>query len=82
MRRFLRSGFATLALCTAMLGAPPAQTKTEREALAQSLRGELHPALVVFDTERQQQDGGEVDMLVFGRDGEPIVVSLTTIVVL
>ena len=76
MRRFLRSGFATLALCTAMLGAPPAQTKAEREALAQALRRELHPAYVVFDAERQQQDGGEFDMLVFGRAGEPIVVSL------
>ena len=76
MRRTLRSSFATLALLTAMMGAPPAQTKAEREALAQALRSDLYPVQVVFDAERQQQDGGEFDMLVFGRAGEPIVVSL------
>jgi hypothetical protein len=59
-----------------MMGAPPAQTKAEREALAQALRRELYPVHVVFDSERQEQSGGEFDMLVFGRDGEPIVVSL------
>ncbi len=76
MSRTLRSSFATLALLTAMMGAPPAQTKAEREALAQALRRELYPAYVVFDSERREQSGGVFDMLVFGRDGEPIVVSL------
>jgi hypothetical protein len=59
-----------------MMGAPPAQTKAEREALAQALRREFYPVHVVFDSERQDQDGGEFDMLVFGRAGEPIVVSI------
>ncbi len=75
MFRVLRSSFASLALLTAMLGAPPAQTKAEREALAQALRRDLHPAYVVFDTERRFQDGGEFDMLTFDADGEPIIVS-------
>jgi hypothetical protein len=77
MRRTLRSSFATLALLTAMMGAPPAQTKAEREALAQALRRDLYPAHVVFASERQRQNGGGFDMLVFGRDGEPIIVLLT-----
>ena len=59
-----------------MLGAPPAQTRSEREALAQALRRDLHPAHVVFDAERQQQDIGEFDMLLIGVVGEPIIVSL------
>jgi hypothetical protein len=78
MLRILRSSFAALALLTAMLGAPPAQTKAEREALAQALRRDLYPAHVVFDAERQYQDGGEFDMLMFDVDGDPIIVSLTT----
>ena len=77
MRRTLRSSFATLALLTAMMGAPPAQTRAEREALAQALRRDLYPVHVVFDAERRQQDGGEFDMLVFGRDAEPNVVRFT-----
>jgi len=75
MMRILRSGFATLALLTAMLGAPPAQTKAEREALAQALRRDLHPAQVVFDVERRSQGGGEFDMLMFDVEGDPIIVS-------
>ncbi len=82
MKRLLRSSFATLALCTAMLGAPPAQTKAEREALAKALRNEVHPVLIVFDSERRVQLGGQLDMLVFGRDGEPNVVTVSTLVVL
>ena len=75
MRRAMRSLFSTAALLTAMLGAPPAQTKAEREALARALRGEFYPEHVVFDVEREQRDVGEFDMLLFGWGGEPIIVS-------
>ncbi|MEJ2236659.1 MAG: hypothetical protein P8X82_00035 [Gemmatimonadales bacterium] len=78
MMRILRSSFATLALLTAMLGAPPAQTKAEREALAQALRQDLHPAQVVFDVERRSQVGGEFDMLMFDMAGDPIIVSFSS----
>ncbi|UCG85719.1 MAG: hypothetical protein JSW71_17630 [Gemmatimonadota bacterium] len=74
MSRTLRSSFATLALLTAMMGAPPAQTKAQREALAQALRREVYPVHVVFDSERREQSSDEFDILVFGRDGDPIVV--------
>ena len=74
MRRILRSLFSTVALLTAMLGAPPAQTKAEREALARALRGEFYPEHVVFDVEREQREVGEFDILLFGQSGEPIIV--------
>ena len=76
MRRTLRSSFATLALLTAMLGAPPAQTRSEREALAQALRRDLHPTYVVFHADRQLGEIGPFEMLLIGRGGEPIVLSL------
>ena len=76
MRRTLRSLFASLALLTAMLGAPPAQTKAEREALAQALRQELHPVQVIIQAVRQRRDIGEFDMLLIGKAGQPIIVSL------
>ena len=76
MRRTLRSLFASLALLTAMLGAPPAQTKAEREALAQALRQELHPVQIIIAAVRQQRNIGEFDMLLIGKAGQPIIVSL------